>query len=98
MPNEIAEVEVVAGKDIVFAEDFRRRTGFETFVDVEVEWELGIVEATGARREDRYVDGPAEIEPVSNPPDRQFDGGRRLELVRLERGKVYGLMDFELPA
>jgi hypothetical protein len=98
LPDEIAEVEVVAGKDIVFAEDFRRRTGFETFVDVEVEWELGIVEATGARREDRYVDGPAEIEPVSNPPDRQFDGGRRLELVRLERGKAYGLVDFELPA
>jgi hypothetical protein len=98
LPDEIAEVEVVAGKDIVFAENFRWRTGFEPFVDVEVEWELGIVEATGARREDRYVDRPAEIEPVSNPPDRQFDGGRRLELVRLERGKAYGLMDFELPA
>lgn len=98
MPNEIAEVEVVAGKDIVFAEDLRWRTGFEPFVDVEVDWELGIVEATGARREDRYVDRPAEIEPVSNPPDRQFDGGRRLELVRLERGKAYGLVDFELPA
>jgi hypothetical protein len=98
LPNEIAEVEVVAGKDIVFAEDLRWRTGFEPFVDVEVDWELGIVEATGARREDRYVDRPAEIEPVSNPPDRQFDGGRRLELVRLERGKAYGLVDFELPA
>jgi hypothetical protein len=98
LPNEIAEVEVVAGKDIVFAEDLRWRTGFEPFVDVEVEWELGIVEATGARREDRYVDRPAEIEPVSNPPDRQFDGCRRLELVRLERGKAYGLVDFELPA
>jgi hypothetical protein len=98
LPDEIAEVEVVAGKDIVFAENFRWHTGFEPFVDVEVEWELGIVEATGARREDRYVDRPAEIEPVSNPPDRQFDGGRRVELVRLERGKAYGLMDFELPA
>jgi hypothetical protein len=98
LPDEIAEVEVVAAKDVVFAEDFRRRAGFEPFLDIEVKWEFDIVEATGAWSEDRYVDGPAEIESVSNPPGRQFDGGRRLELVRLERGKAYGLIDFELPA
>ena len=98
MPNEVAEVEMIAGEDVVFAEDFRPRAGFEPFLDVEVEWEVGFVEATGARREDRDVDRPAEIEPVSNPPDGECDGGRSLELVRLERWKAYGLADFELPA
>ncbi len=98
MPNEVGQVQVVAGKDVVFAEDFRRAAGFEPLLDVEMEGEPDVVEATGARSEDGDVDRPAEIETVSDPPDAELDGSRFLERKRFERRKADRFANLEFPA
>jgi hypothetical protein len=98
LPNEVGQVEVVAGKDVVFAEDVGCRAGFEPLFDVKVNGKPHVVEAAGARAEDHNVDRPAEIESFANPADLERDGGRRLELVRLEWGNVDGLAHLELAA
>jgi len=97
LPDEVRHVELVAVKDVVFAERVVGSEGrIEPFLEFEVERKFDGFEAAGALARDSSVDDSLEFQTSSGAPDRKSDveGKRKPKGCEVWQGKRFSNREF----
>ncbi len=93
LPHEIADIEVGAAQDIIFAERIVRRTGrIEPLVDVDLDRNRYVLETPDAFSRDVDRDQPVDLDPAIDPLQPELGMGRAREPKLCEGGNRDGFV------